>query len=109
MKIRLVNLTINGEDQYRFFTTEEDMMSDIELSLHNVFKAMYNNKFKISISYIDFVYHDMTINDEENFYNFPMEQIAKTVNSKIKTVKIYAVLFGKNKNYYFTNKGKITA
>ena len=108
MKIRLVNLTINGEDQYRFFTTEEDMMSDIELSLHNVFKSIYG-KCKIEISYIDFVYHDMTQQDEENFYNFPMEQIAKTVNSKIRTVKIYAVLFGKNKNYYFTNKGKITA
>ena len=106
MKIRLVNLKVN-EDNYRFFTTEEDMMSDIELSLHNVFKSIYG-KCKIKISYIDFVYHDMT-QDEENFYNFPMEQIAKTVNSKIRTVKIYAVLFGKNKNYYFTNKGKITA
>lgn len=108
MKIRLVNLKVN-EDNYRFFTIGESMLDDIQASLHNVFKAMYNNKFKISISYIDFTYHDMTINDEENFYNFPMEQIAKTVNSKIKTVKIYAVLFGKNKNYYFTNKGKITA
>lgn len=108
MKIRLVNLTINGEDQYRFFTTEEDMMSNIELSLHNVFKSIYG-KCKIKISYIDFVYHDMTQQDEENFYDFPMEQIAKTVNSKIRTVKIYGVLFGKNKNYYFTNKGKITA
>ena len=107
MKIRLVNLKVN-EDNYRFFTTEEDMMSDIELSLHNVFKSIYG-KCKIKISYIDFVYHDMTQQDEENFYNFPMEQIAKTVNSKIRTVKIYAVLFGKNKNYYFTNKGKITA
>ena len=108
MKIRLVNLKVN-EDNYRFFTTEEDMMSDIELSLHNVFKSIYG-KCKIKISYIDFVYHDMTQQDEENFYNFPMEQIAKTVNSnKVKTVKIYAVLFGKNKNYYFTNKGKITA
>ena len=106
MKIRLVNLKVN-EDNYRFFTTEEDMMSDIELSLHNVFKSIYG-KCKIKISYIDFVYHDMT-QDEENFYNFPMEQIAKTVNSKIRTVKIYGVLFGKNKNYYFTNKGKITA
>ena len=90
MKIRLVNLKVN-EDNYRFFTIGESMLDDIQASLHNVFKAMYNNKFKISISYIDFVYHDMTINDEENFYNFPMEQIAKTVNSKIKTVKIYAV------------------
>ena len=107
MKIRLVNLKVN-EDNYRFFTTEEDMMSDIELSLHNVFKSIYG-KCKIKISYIDFVYHDMTQQDEENFYNFPMEQIAKTVNSNVETVKIYGVLFGKNKNYYFTNEGKITA
>lgn len=106
MKIRLVNLKVN-EDNYRFFTTEEDMMSDIELSLHNVFKSIYG-KCKIKISYIDFVYHDMTQQDEENFYNFPMEQIAKTVDSNVETVKIYGV-FGKNKNYYFTNKGKITA
>ena len=107
MKIRLVNLKVN-EDNYRFFTIGESMLDDIQASLHNVFKSIYG-KCKIKISYIDFVYHDMTQQDEENFYNFPMEQIAKTVNSKIKTVKIYAVLFGKNKNYYFTNKGKITA
>ena len=107
MKIRLVNLKVN-EDNYRFFTIGESMLDDIQASLHNVFKSIYG-KCKIKISYIDFVYHDMTQQDEENFYNFPMEQIAKTVNSKIRTVKIYAVLFGKNKNYYFTNKGKITA
>lgn len=108
MKIRLVNLKIN-KDNYRFFTIRESMLDDIQASLHNVFKAMYNNKFKISISYIDFTYHDMTIDDEENFYNFPMEQIAKTVNSKIQIVKVYAHVKVKNKNYYFTNEGEIVA
>ena len=112
---RLVQITIRGE-RYRFFSSKKFMLSDIKVISENLFSEVKNIQKYIfdNVIYIDYIDFDcegeeMYEDDIENFYNFPLKEIARIVNSEVKKVKVVANFDLKDRCYLFTNKGKRVA
>ena len=114
MRERLVQIIIKGE-RYRFFSSKKSMLSDIKAISENLFSEVKNIQKYIfdNVIYIDYIDFDcegeMYENDIENFYNFPLDEIGRIVNSEVRKVKVVANFDLKDRCYLFTNKGKRVA